>query len=114
MELRKLSPQQEKNAPYSSVNIFGTEGNNWGHYFFISYWRQDCHFTLTSKQHAGLPICRAKAVHVPEFLSYFKNRNPRPPSAQSSALVLPHDHGLTPLSPNIHIQILQTDIHKFP
>ena len=70
MEHRKLSPQQEKNVFYSSVNIFGTEGNNGDTIF--SYWRRDHHFTLTSKPHAGLAICRAEAVNATSFLSYFK------------------------------------------
>ena len=42
------------------------------HHFFISYWRRDHHFTLTSKPCAGLAIGRTKALRVPSFLSYFK------------------------------------------
>ena len=49
----------------------------------------------------------------PEYRSSPRNRNLRPPSLQSSALVLPYDDGLTPLSPKIHIQIFHADIHTF-
>ena len=38
--------------------------------FYVSYWRQDRHFTLSSEPREGLNACRAK--EVPSFLSYFK------------------------------------------
>ena len=38
--------------------------------FYVSYWRQDGHFSWSSKPREGLPVCSAKAV--PSFLSYFK------------------------------------------
>ena len=44
---------------------------NWENYFYVSYWRWDCHFRWSSKPLEGLTICRAKAV--PSFLSHFKN-----------------------------------------
>ena len=39
-------------------------------YFYISYWRWDRHFTLSSEPCKGPAICKAKAV--PPFLSHFK------------------------------------------
>ena len=45
-------------------------GTNWGHYFYVSYWRRDRHFTWSSEPREGLAICKAK--EVPSFLSYFK------------------------------------------
>ena len=107
----EIKPSGGKKGTFLRVNIFGTQVII-GDTFFISYWRRDRHFTFTSKPCAGLVIGRAKAVHVPSFLSYFQTPSigPSPgiethdrPSLQSSALVLPHDDGLTPLNPNIHL-----------
>ena len=63
-----------------------------GHYFYVSYWRLDRHFTWSSQLREGLAICKAEAI--PSFLSHFKTlsvvrslkSNPRPPAHQSSAL----------------------------
>ena len=42
----------------------------WGHYFHVSNWKRDRHFTWSSELCRGLVACSAKAV--PSFLSYFK------------------------------------------
>ena len=52
------------------VSMYLTQSTNWGHSFYVSYWRQDRHFTWSSEPREGLAICRAKGV--PSFLSYFK------------------------------------------
>ena len=58
-------------ALYLSVNVFSTKvPTGPGHYFYVSYWRRDRHFTWSSEQREGLAICSAK--EVPSFLSYFK------------------------------------------
>ena len=46
------------------------ENTNWGHYFYVSWWRRDRHFTWSSKPREGLAACSAK--EVPSFLSHFK------------------------------------------
>ena len=50
--------------------MYFSTSTNCGHYFYVSYWRRDRHFTWSSEPRVGLAICRAKAV--PSFLSYFK------------------------------------------
>ena len=68
---------------------------NWGHYFYVPYWRRNRHFLkLSSEPREGLAICKVKVVS--SFLSLLKtliecwsdpeNRNPLPPALQSSAL----------------------------
>ena len=42
------------------------ESTNRGHYFYISYWRRDRHFTWSSEPREGLAACSAKGV--PSFL----------------------------------------------
>ena len=42
---------------------------HWGHYFYISNWRRDCHFMQSSELCEGLVACSAKGV--PPILSYF-------------------------------------------
>ena len=42
----------------------------WGHYFYLSYWRRDRHFTWSSEPPDGVAACTAKGV--PSFLSQFK------------------------------------------
>ena len=46
---------------------------NWGHYFYVSNWRRDCHFTWSSEPREGLAACSAK--EVPSFLGYFKTQS---------------------------------------
>ena len=46
------------------------ESANWGHYFYVSQWRRDRHFTWSSEPSEGLTACSAK--EVPSFLSHFK------------------------------------------
>ena len=43
---------------------------NWGHYFYVSYWRRDRHFTWSCQPREGLAVYRGNVV--PSFLSYFK------------------------------------------
>ena len=43
---------------------------NWGHYFYVSYWRRDRYFTWSFEPREGLAICKAKVV--PSFLGHFK------------------------------------------
>ena len=45
-------------------------------YFYVSYWRRDCHFTWSSEPREGLAICRVKGV--PSFLSHFKTMSVGP------------------------------------
>ena len=42
----------------------------WGHYIYISNWKQDHHFTWSSELCKGLAACNA--TEVPSFLSYFQ------------------------------------------
>ena len=44
------------------------ESANWGHYFYVSYWRQNLHFTWSSQPRRGPAACSAKGL--PSFLSY--------------------------------------------
>ena len=46
------------------------ESTNWGHYFYVSYWRRDRYFTWSSEPREGLAIGRAKGV--PSFLCHLK------------------------------------------
>ena len=46
------------------------ESTNWGHYFYVSYWRHDCHFTWSSEPLEDLAVSRAK--EVPSFVSYLR------------------------------------------
>ena len=39
------------------------ECTNWEHYFYLSYWRCDLHFTWSSDPSDGLAFCRAKRLH---------------------------------------------------
>ena len=70
------------------------ESANWGHYFYVSYWRRDRHFTWSSQPREGLAACSAK--EVPSFLSYFKTLSigPAPgikPATSRSAVKLSTD-----------------------
>ena len=46
------------------------ESTNWGHYFYVSYWRRDCHFTWSSEPLEDLAVCRAN--EEPSFVSYLR------------------------------------------
>ena len=46
------------------------ESTDWGHHFYVSCWRRDCHFTWSSEPREGPAACSAK--RVPSFLRYFK------------------------------------------
>ena len=54
--------------------------SNWGHYFYVSYWRRGCHFTWSSDPREGLTVCKAKAL--PWVLVQPWESNPRPPALQ--------------------------------
>ena len=41
-----------------------------GTLYYVSYWRRDRHFALSSEPREGLAICRAEVL--PSFLCYFK------------------------------------------
>ena len=45
------------------------ESTNWGHYFYVSYWRRDRHVTWSSQPPEGPSACSAKGL--PSFRSYF-------------------------------------------
>ena len=47
------------------------ESANWGHFFYVSFWRRDRHFTWSSEPREGVAACCAKEVPS-SFLSYFK------------------------------------------
>ena len=64
------TPQKVKKALYLSVHVFSTKVAIGDTIFYVSYWRQDRHFTWSSEPREGLAICRVKGV--PSFLSYFK------------------------------------------
>ena len=60
---------KKKGINHLSVNVFSTKVlRYWGHYFYISNWRWDLHFTWSSKPREGLAACSAKGV--PLLLSY--------------------------------------------
>ena len=58
----------------------------WGHYFYVSYWRRDSHFTWSSKPREGLAACSAKGVS--SFLSYVKTLSIGPAPAIETATSL--------------------------
>ena len=52
--------------------MYLVRGTNWGHYFYVSNWRRDRHFTWSSEPREGLlAACSTKGV--PTFLSHFKS-----------------------------------------
>ena len=53
------------------------ESANWGHFFCVSFWRWDRHFTWSSEPREGVAACCAKEVPS-SFLSYFKTLSPAP------------------------------------
>ena len=69
-----LDPRAEKNALESQC--ISHESTNWGHYFYVSFWRRDQNFTWSSQPREGLAICRAKAVS--SFLSHFETLSAGP------------------------------------
>ena len=69
-----LDPRADKNALESQC--ISHESTNWGHYFYVSFWRRDQNFTWSSQPREGLAICRAKAVS--SFLSHFETLSAGP------------------------------------
>ena len=66
------------------------ERTNCGHYFYVSYWRRDRHFTWSSEPRESSAACSAK--RLPSFLSYFKtlSNGPAPgiePATSRSAVM---------------------------
>ena len=66
----------DKKCTLFECQYISHESTNWQHYFYVSYWRRDPHYTWSSEPHEGLPVCRAK--EVPSFLSYFKTLSTGP------------------------------------
>ena len=64
------SPEKKKNFIWVSIQGILHESTNLGHYFYVSNWKQDRHFTWSSEPREGLAACTAKGVL--SFLSYFK------------------------------------------
>ena len=71
------------------------ESINWVHYFYVSYWRRDRHFTLSSEPREGLTACstnwQREYLHFsvilrPWVLVQPRELNPRPPAQHLSAL----------------------------
>ena len=74
-------PMRTLNSRYGSTRVWKKstlfecqcikhESTNCGHYFYVSYWRPDRHFTWSSEPREGLAVRRTK--EIPSFLSYFK------------------------------------------
>ena len=61
--------KKKKNILFECQSI-SHESTNWWHYFYVSYWRRDRHFTWSSEPREGLAACSAKGL--PSFLSYFR------------------------------------------
>ena len=75
--------------------MYSTRKYYWGHYFYVSYWRRDRHFTLSSEPHEGLTACSTKrqreylhfsVILRPWVLVQPRESNPRPPAQHLSAL----------------------------
>ena len=62
--------KKKKNFIWVSIQGILHESTNLGHYFYVSNWKRDRHFTWSSEPREGLGACTAKGV--PSFLSYFK------------------------------------------
>ena len=85
---------REEKKHFTGVSMYlEVESANWGHYFYVSYWRRDRHVTWSSQPPEGPAACSAKGL--PSFLSYSlktvsrvqsRELNPRPPALQSNAL----------------------------
>ena len=60
----------DQKCPLFECQCIKHESTNWGHCFYVSYWRQGRHFTRPSEPREGPVICSAKGM--PSFLSYFK------------------------------------------
>ena len=84
----------EKKNHFIGVSVYlEVESTNGGHFFYVSYWRRDRHFTWSSQPPEGSPAYSANGL--PSFLSYSlktvsrvrsRELNPRPPALQSNAL----------------------------
>ena len=78
----------KKRALFESQCIFHKSAN-WAHYFYVSYWRWERHFTWSSEPREGQADYSVK--EVPSFLSYFKtlSKGPAPgikPATSRSAV----------------------------
>ena len=83
----------KKNALHLSVKAFSTKVN-WGHHFYISCWRRDCHFTWSSEP-LEAQVCplavQSEYLHFsvilrPRVLVRPRESNPRPSALQLNAL----------------------------
>ena len=69
-KMKYLGALVKKKKHFIWVPMYFSTSTNCGHYFYVSYWRRDRHFTWSSEPREGPAICTAKAV--PSFLSHFK------------------------------------------
>ena len=65
---------------------------NWGHCFYVPYWRQDCLFTWSSEPRKSLAVCSKRSMLISHFfyrtLVSIRSRGsiPQPLHLQSRAL----------------------------
>ena len=67
---RPTGSRRENICTLFECQCIQNESNDWGHHFYVSCWRRDCHFTWSSEPREGQAACSAK--RVPSFLRYFK------------------------------------------
>ena len=63
-----MNQHKKMRLNYLSVSVY--DNTNWGHHFFVFYWRQDRHFTWSCEPLEGQVAC--SAMGVPLFRSYLK------------------------------------------
>ena len=65
---KRSNDQNGKNALYLSVNAFSTKVIDWGHYFYVSYWRRDRHFTWSSEVQQERGPGKRQYLHFSDIL----------------------------------------------
>ena len=99
-----------------SVNVFSSKVLIGDTIIYVCYWRRDRHFARSSEPREGLPVCRAKGVHLylhfsvilrPGLVIRPRESNPRPSSLLSNAL--PTELTL-PLNSGLYIRCRDTDL----
>ena len=99
-----------------SVSVFSTKVLIGDTIIYVCYWRRDRHFARSSEPREGLPVCRAKGVHLylhfavilrPGLVIRPRESNPRPSSLLSNAL--PTELTL-PLNSGLYIRCRETDL----
>ena len=74
------------------VQMYLRQSTNCGHYFNVSYWRRDRHFTWSSEPREGSAACSTKrlpsfsVILRPWVIVQTRESNPPPPALQSCAL----------------------------